>query len=105
MFISLPFTLTLWEENVMWEENVVTAPKDGNAQNVAQAKLRSATLKQINSTILRHYKKQKGKWALNIHLLYIFCHLVLKGAINDSITTKTLLSEQLSNEATVFIRL
>ena len=29
----------------MREENVVTASNDGNAQNVAQAKLRSATLK------------------------------------------------------------
>ena len=29
----------------MGEENVVTAPNDGNAQNVAQPKLRSATLK------------------------------------------------------------
>ena len=30
----------------MWEENVVTAPNDGNAQNVAQPKLRSATLRE-----------------------------------------------------------
>ena len=42
--VALPFTLTLWEENVVLEENVVTAPNDGNAQNVAQPKLRSATL-------------------------------------------------------------
>ena len=30
-------------KNVVWEENV-TAPNDGNAQNIAQPKLSSATL-------------------------------------------------------------
>ena len=37
----------LLEKNVVRKENVVTAPNDGNAQKVAQPKLRSATLKRI----------------------------------------------------------
>ena len=47
MSVSLPFTLTLWEENVVWEENVITAPNDGNAQNVAQPKIKVGHLKYV----------------------------------------------------------
>ena len=35
----------------MREKNVVTVPNDGNAQNVAQPKLRSATLICLNALV------------------------------------------------------